>query len=238
LAVGSDLPACLRYLKQKNEQERTKMKNMIPKNKIIAALAALALTGLSAFGQTSISASSFNLWETCGTGPYLESGGICVPVGSSCAPDYYGAQESSCQGTTGMQFYGCFKGGSTAPSSSDQEAVFVTDNVSTWTGHEMGFIKTLNNNALQYYIQGGGNYIYGTISTGDNGYHTFKCQCRSATDSDMVDFYLDGNYVATLTNPGSSYWENCCYMVGTTQNLSSGWSSSGEQIEMYDIEYF
>lgn len=208
------------------------------KYKITVILAGIGMAAFNVLGEGSISASSFNLWETCGSGPYLESGGICIPVANSCAPDYYGAQETDCQGTTGMQFYGCFKGGSTAPSSQDQEAVFVADNVTTFTGHEMGFLKTLNNGALQYYIQGGGNFIYGTISIGDNGYHTFKCQCRSASQSDMVDFYLDGNYIATLTNPGSSYWENCCYMVGTTQALTSGWSTAGEQIEMYDMEYF
>ena len=188
----------------------------------------------------SIGTGSFNLWETCGPNPYFGSGGICIPVPSDCSPAYSGAQEASCQGTTGMQFYGCFKAGSGgAYSSVDQEAVFVTDNVSSWTGHEMGFVKWLNSGVLYAYLQAeGGQSKYYAISTGDNGYHTFKCQCRSSSQSSMVDYYVDGNYVCTLSNSGNSYWGNCCYMVGTTQRHETGWNSSGWQVEMYNMEYF
>jgi hypothetical protein len=139
-----------------------------------------------------------------------------------------------------MQFVGCFKASSGgAYSSTDQEAVFMADNVSTWTGHEMGFVKWLTDGSLRAYLQAeGGSSQYHVISYDDNGYHTFKCQCRSSSQSDLVDYYVDGNYVCTLSNPGNSYWENCCEMVGTTQRHESGWPSSGWQVEMYSMVYF
>ncbi len=217
------------------------MKNTVCNNKTIGALVCATMFSLNTFaGGTSIAASAFNLWWSCDPAPYLESGGICIPVADDCSPAYSGAQETSCQGTTGMQFYGCFKAGSAgAYSTTDQEAVFMTDNVSSWTGHEMGFVKWLNSGVLYAYLQAeGGSSQYHAISTGDNGYHTFKCQCRSSSQSSMVDYYVDGNYVCTLSNSGNSYWENCCYMVGTTQRHESGWSSSGWQVEMYDMEFF
>ena len=74
-----------------------------------------------------------------------------------------------------MTFYGCFKGGSNAPSSANEMAVFLCDNVTSWNGQEMGFVETLSDHTLKGYVQGGGNYYYQSISTGDDGYHTFSC---------------------------------------------------------------
>ena len=113
-------------------------------------------------------------------------------------------------------------------------AVFVTDDVNNWTGHEMGFVETLSDHTLKAYLQGNGNYITQVLTTNDNGYHTFKCQCQSG-DHSKVDFYLDGNYKFTLQNSGSSYWSNWDYFVGTTHRTSSSWSSTGQQIEMYNM---
>jgi hypothetical protein len=188
--------------------------------------------------QKSISNTNFSLWGTCSTLPYVITGttGICVPVGgTSCSTNYVGAQQSSGQNATGMQFVGCFKGGSNAPDGSNEMAVFVTDDVTNWTGHEMGFVETLNDHTLKAYIQGGGNYVWQTISTGDDGYHTYKCQCRDASHTYMVDFYVDGTYKCTLQNSGSSYWNNYDYWVGTTHRTSNSWSSTGQQIEMYTM---
>jgi hypothetical protein len=195
---------------------------------------------LSANGATSLASigqSAFSLWGTCGTDPYDISGtnGICVPVGgTSCSSNDVGAQQSSGQTAVGMSFYGCFKGGSNAPDGSNEMAVFICDNVTTWNGQEMGFIETLSDHTLKGYIQGGGNYIYQVISTGDNSYHTWKCQVNSGNNA-SVDFYQDGTYLFTLTNSGNNYNGNYYYFVGTTHRTSSSWSSTGEQVEMYDM---
>jgi hypothetical protein len=215
------------------------MKTKALRKQTFGILACVVTASSSAFGG-SIPTSAFNLWWSCNPAPYFASGGICGPVASACSPAYSGAQESYSQSATGMQFVGCFKAGSAgAYSTVDQEAVFMADDVSGWTGHEMGFVKWLNNGTLYAYLQAsGGSSKYYAISTGDNGYHTFKCQVRSASQSSMVDYYVDGNYVCTLQNPGNSYWGNNYYMVGTTQRHESGWNSSGWQIEMYSMQYF
>jgi len=191
---------------------------------------------------TSIGQSAFSLWGSCSDMPYLISGtnGICVPSGNGgCGSDYLGAQQSSGQSATGMQFYGCFKGGSNAPDGSNEMAVFICTDVTNWVGHEMGFIKTLNDNTLKMYVQGNGNYNYKVVPSAynDNGYHTFKCQVESA-DHSNVDFYIDGNYINTVSNSGVDYWNGFYYFVGTTHRTSDGWSSAGQQIEMYDMTIF
>jgi hypothetical protein len=177
---------------------------------------------------------AFSLWGTCNGNPYYISGtdGVCVPLGN-CSTDIDAAQQNGGQAATGFQFTGCFKGGTSANSSASEEAVFLADNVSQWNGNEMGFVKTLNDNALKAYVQGGGNYYTYLISVGDNGYHTFKCQARSSNHS-MVDFYVDGTYKCTLTNSAGSYWGNWFYMVGTN-HWYGGSSNAGQQIEMYDM---
>lgn len=215
------------------------MKTKMLKTRTVGALAGIVMMSLNVFGG-SIPMSAFNLWWSCGPAPYFGSGGVIVPVASACSPAYSGAQESYCQSATGMQFVGCFKAGSGgAYSTTDQEAVFMADNVSTWTGHEMGFVKWLNSGTLYAYLQAqGGSSQYHAISTGDNGYHTFKCQVRSSGQNYMVDYYVDGNYVCTLQNSGNNYWGNCYYMVGTTQRHESGWNSSGWQVEVYSPQYF
>ncbi|GEP91794.1 hypothetical protein CTE07_34390 [Chitinophaga terrae (ex Kim and Jung 2007)] len=181
--------------------------------------------------------SAFNLWSTCNGHPYLISGsnGICVPVGN-CSTDIDAAQQNGGQNATGLQFYGCFKGGSNAYSSASEQAVFVCDNITQWNGNEMGFVKTLNDNVLKGYLQGGGQYIYQTISVNDNGYHTFKCQARS-TNTHQVDFYVDGTYKFTLTNNSGTYYNNWYYFVGTN-HWYGGSDPTGQQIEMYNMTTF
>ncbi|TWV90006.1 hypothetical protein [Chitinophaga pinensis] len=180
---------------------------------------------------------AFNLWGTCNGHPYLISGtnGICVPVGN-CSTDINAAQQNGGQNATGLQFYGCFKGGSSANSSASEQAVFVCDNVTQWNGNEMGFVKTLNDNVLKGYLQGGGQYIYQTISVNDNGYHTFKCQAKS-NNTHQVDFYVDGTYKFTLTNNSGNYYNNWYYFVGTN-HWYGGNNPTGQQIEMYNMTTF
>lgn len=190
-----------------------------------------------------IEQNAFSIWGTCSDHPYLILGsrGICIPVGGiECDTNYLAAQQSSGQSATGMQFYGCFKGGSNAPDGSNEMAVFVCTDVTNWKGFEMGFVKTLSDNALKAYIQGpGGIYDWHLISIGDNGYHIFKCLVEN-NDHTKVDFYVDGNSVGTLqnTNPGANYWGGYYYFVGTTHRTSDRWNAGGQQIEMYNMTTF
>jgi len=178
---------------------------------------------------------SFSLWGTCNGHPYNIAGtnGICVPVGN-CGTDIDAAQQNGGQTANGMQFNGAFKGGSNAYSGSSEQAVFVCDNVTQWNGNEMGFVKTLNDNSLKAYLQGGGQYIWQVVSSNDNGYHTYKCQARS-NNTHMVDFYIDGNYKCTLTNNSGSYYNKWFYFVGTN-HWYGGSNPSGQQIEMYNMQ--
>lgn len=187
--------------------------------------------------KSAIGVSAFSLWGTCSTQPFLiGSTGINVPVGGTeCSTNYLAAQQKTGQSAGGFSFYGCFKGGSNAPSGANEMSVFLCDNITTWTGREFGFTKTLNDNALKAYLQSPGNvFIYQTLLLNDNGYHTFKAQCQSG-DHSKVDFYIDNVYKLTLQNPGINYWYNWDYFVGTTHRTSSNWSSTGQQIEMYSI---
>jgi hypothetical protein len=167
---------------------------------------------------------AFNLWNTCN--------GICVPVGN-CSTDIDAAQQATGQIANGMQFNGCFKGGSNASSGASEEAVFVCDNVTQWNGNEMGFVKTLENNDLKAYVQGGGQYYTYLLSHNDNGYHTYKCSARS-NNTHMVDFYVDGVYKCTLTNNSGSYYNKFYYFVGTN-HWYGGSNPTGQQIEMYNM---
>jgi len=198
------------------------------KPKTEATNAAVPTAPRGALGQ-----SAFNLWTTCGSAPYLISGtnGICVPVGN-CSSSVDAAQESNGQNATGFQFYGCFKGGTSATAYAE-ESVFLCDNDTQWNGDEMGFVKTLTDNTLKAYLQGGGNYITQVISTGDNGYHTFKVQAESG-NVHAVDFYIDGTYKFTMTNNSGHYYNNFDYFVGTN-HWAGGSNPTGQQIEMYNM---
>src|ERR1700709_608031 len=111
--------------------------------------------GTSPVARAALGQGAFSLWGTCNGHPYLISGtnGICVTVGN-CSSDIDAAQQNGGQTANGFQFNGCFKGGTNA-SGYSEEAVFLCDNVTQWTGNEMGFVKTLNDNTLKAYIKGG-----------------------------------------------------------------------------------
>jgi len=174
---------------------------------------------------------SFNLWGTCNGHPYLSGSGIIVPVGN-CGTDIDAAQQKNSQVANGFQMYGAFKGGSNAYSGSSEMAVFVCDNVTQWNGNEMGFVKTLNDNTLKAYLQGGGQYIWQVVATGNNGNHTYKCQAKSS-NTHQVDFYIDNVYKCTLTNNSGSYYNKNYYYVGTN-HWYGGSNPSGQQLEMWN----
>ena len=200
----------------------------------------LAIIAVGLFS-TSVSAanltpSNFWFWQSCQTkASAVGNTGLVVPEGGTeCSSNYVAAQQNGGQSATGLSFYGKFTGSSTAPDGSNEIAVFIADDVNGWVGHEMGFLKTLNDNVLKAYLQGGGKYIYATISTGNTGFHTYKAQCQSS-DHSKVDYYVDNVYKMTLQNPGQNYWSNWYYFVGTTHRTSGGWSSSGDQVEFYNM---
>jgi hypothetical protein len=114
-------------------------------------------------------------------------------------------------------------------------AVFICDNVTTWTGREMGFVKTLNDNTLKAYLQSPGQYIWRVISSGNTGFHTYKCQVNP-TYNDRVDFYVDNVYQFTLQNPGVNYRNQWYYFVGTTIRRDAGWNSTGQSIDMFSMQ--
>jgi hypothetical protein len=174
--------------------------------------------------KASISISSFNFWTTCGTYPYISGSNIIVPLTSSCSTEYDAAQQNYGQSAYAMSFDGNFYGGSGANSSTSEMAVFVCDDVTNWTGNEMGFVKTLNDNVLKAYIQGGGAYIYTTISSGNTGSHNYKCIAKSG-NTHQVDFYVDNVYKFTLTNNSGYYYNRYYYFVGT--NHWTGGSGQG-----------
>jgi hypothetical protein len=189
----------------------------------------------------SLSIGNFSLWATGSTKAYnIGTTGICVPMGGTeVVPNYVGAQQNGGQTAHGLQWYGCFKGGKTAPNGAQEMAVFICDNVSSWTGREMGFLKTVNDNVIKAYLQGpGGVYKYSAVLSNDNGYHTFKAVVRDSSHTDTVDYYVDGVYKCSLSNPGTNYWNQWYYFVGTTHRTVGGWSSSGYQIEMYSMQTF
>jgi hypothetical protein len=208
-------------------------------------------TADTAFSLAAVAPNAFSLWGYCTDKPYLiGTTGICIPVAASleCAsgglgsPNDLAAQQPNGNGQTanGFQFYGCFKGGSNAPDGTNEMSVFITDDVTYWSGDEMGFTETLSDHTLKAYVQtpkpGGGTYPldYKVLLTNDNGYHTFKCQARS-TAPGTVDFYIDGNYVTTVSSSYTGhYYNNYDYVVGTTHRTSN-WTSTGQQIEMYNV---
>jgi len=198
----------------------------------------LAMTQLVA-NATIIGQSNFNMWWTCSTLPYLiGSTGMCVPVGGSeCNSNFIAGQEKYSQTANGMQFYGCFKGAANAPDGSNEEAVFVADDVVHWTGHEMGFVKTLHDNVLKAYLQGNGKTVFGVISSNDNGYHTYKCYV-DPNDHTTVNYTVDGVWKLSLHNGTENYWSRSYCFVGNTHRTSTGWNATGQQIEMYDMQYF
>ena len=198
----------------------------------LLAAAAFVLSAATPGMAGSIGTGSFNLWQSCSTKASISGGIITVPEGGTeCSSNFVGAQEKSSQSATGMSFYGSFVGGSGAPNSAQEMAVFVADNVSSWNGHEMGFLKTLNDNTTKAYIQGGGHYYYQVVQTGNAGNHTYKCQVQSGNHS-AVDFYVDGAYKCTLTNSGQNYWGNQYWFVGTTHRTQGGWSQGSDKITM------
>jgi hypothetical protein len=137
--------------------------------------------------------SAFNLYGNCGVNAYISGTAIVSPVGAACAPLFTGATEKYSQSASGFSFYGDFVGGSNAPDAYNEEAIFMADNISSWNGHEIGFVKKLNDNNLYGYIQSGGRGVYKLLylTSGNTGAHTYKVLIPSGNHS-QADYYIDG----------------------------------------------
>lgn len=165
----------------------------------------------------SIAPSGFNLWTTCGSGPYISGSNVIVPLGTGCGTKYAAAQAYNSIYGSNFAVNSNLAGGSGASSGASELAIFVCDNVSTWVGNEMGFVRTLSDNVLKAYVQGGGQYIYTVV--GGTGWHNYKC---SASGLRKVDFYIDNVYRTSLTNNSGSYQNRNWYFVGAAQYHGGG----------------
>jgi hypothetical protein len=163
---------------------------------------------------------------------YISGTAIVSPIGSACAPLFTGATQKYSQSAAGFSFYGAFVGGNTAPDAYNEEAVFMADNISSWNGHEIGFVKKLNDNNLYGYIQSGARGVYKLLylTSGNTGSHTYKVLIPSGNHS-QVDFYIDGAYKGSLNSgTGENYYYINYWVAGTSHRVQSGWSSSGENV--------
>ena len=165
--------------------------------------------------RTTIGTGGFSLWTTCGSNAYVSGNNIVVPIGTGCSNKVNAAQAKNSIYGSNWYCNGSINGGSGAYSSASEMAIFTCDNVSSWNGNEMGFVRTLNDNVLKAYLQGGGAYIYTAVSAGSS----YKC---SATSAHKVDFYVNEGYRTSLTNNVGNYQNRNYYFVATNHYYGGG----------------
>lgn len=167
--------------------------------------------------RAAIGTGGFSLWTTCGSNAYVSGNNIVVPIGTGCTTKYNAAQAYNSIYGSNWACNASINGGSGAWSGASEQAIFTCDNVSSWDGNEMGFVRTLNDNVLKAYLQGGGQYIYTTV--GGSGMHAYKC---SASGLRKVDFYIDNVYRTSLTNNSGVYQNRNYYFVATNHYHGGG----------------
>jgi hypothetical protein len=167
--------------------------------------------------RTSIGTGGFSLWTTCGSNAYVSGSNIVVPIGTGCGTKYNAAQARNSIYGSNWACNAAINGGSGAWSGASEQAIFTCDNVSSWDGNEMGFVRTLSDNVLKAYLQGGGQYIYTVV--GGSGWHAYKC---SASGLRKVDFYIDNVYRTSLTNNSGVYQNRNYYFVATNHYHGGG----------------
>jgi hypothetical protein len=165
--------------------------------------------------RTSIGTGGFSLWTTCGSNAYVSGSNIVVPIGTGCSNKVNAAQAKTAIYGSNWYCNANIAGGSGASSSASEMAIFTCDNVSSWNGNEMGFVRTLNDGVLKAYLQGGGAYIYTNVSAGSS----YKC---SATSLRKVDFYVNESYRTSLTNNVGAYQNRNYYFVATNHYYGGG----------------
>jgi hypothetical protein len=165
--------------------------------------------------RASIAPSGFSLWTTCGSNAYVSGNNLVVPIGTGCGTKVNAAQARNSIYGSNWACNGTINGGSGAYSGASEMAIFTCDNVSNWLGNEMGFVRTLSDNVLKAYLQGGGAYIYTVVSAGSS----YKC---SASGLRKVDFYVNNTYRTSLTNNSGSYQNRNYYFVGTNHYYGGG----------------
>jgi len=165
--------------------------------------------------RTTIGTGGFSLWTTCGSNAYVSGNNIVVPVGTGCGTKVNAAQANNSIYGSNWYCNASINGGSGAYSGASEMAIFTCDNVSSWNGNEMGFVRTLSDGVLKAYLQGGGAYIYTVVSAGSS----YKC---SATSAHKVDFYVNEGYRTSLTNNSGNYQNRNYYFVATNHYYGGG----------------
>jgi hypothetical protein len=165
--------------------------------------------------RTTIGTGGFSLWTTCGSNAYVSGSNIVVPIGTGCGTKVNAAQAKNSIYASNWYCNASINGGSGAYSGASEMAIFTCDNVTQWNGNEMGFVRTLSDGVLKAYLQGGGQYIYTTVSSGSS----YKC---SATAAHKVDFYVNEGYRTSLTNNSGNYQNRNYYFVATNHYYGGG----------------
>jgi len=159
---------------------------------------------------------AWSLWQNCGAAPSV---GWCpVAEPSGCCKNFKGVQSTHTRTVSGFSCSASLIGGPGAGSSADEIAVFITNNISSWNGLEMGLVKTLNDGSLKAYIQGGGRYLYAVIGNTNGG--SINCSVSSSNHSQVN---INGK---VLTNSGQNYYNQPYHFVATTHRNSCGWGST------------
>ena len=178
-----------------------------------------------------IKATNFRTYASCSTSlkhPVIDEieNSITIPVSSNipieCTLNYLDAISKSSYNLSRFSFYGIFNGGNTAPSSTEEMAIFVGKNIITWDEEEFGFTYTNNDHTLKAYTQGKDefgqkffNYVV-IESNIDNNEHLFSAKVRQNSPN-IIDFYIDNILKGTInSNITVSYSNINYYFVGTT----------------------
>ncbi len=191
----------------------------------------------------------FDIYASCPTSkvnPIVDivENSLIIPV----APDDYNCQKNflDAVGRTShilhdFSFKGTFIGGNTAPSATEEMAIFACDNKVTWDGQEFGFVLTNNDNTLKGYAQGrtyiGGKfYKYVVLDKVPDGLEHVYMASVSRYEHNKIYYYIDGllkGYIDTNLD----YCDIPYYMVGTTHRNIGEWSSDDYKLIIKDLKY-
>lgn len=173
----------------------------------------------------------------------IQENSITIPVASSipteCNLNYLDAISNSVYQLTGFSFYGIFQGGNTAPSATEEMAIFVGKNIITWDEQEFGFVYTNNDSSLKAFSQGKDtlghkfyNYIVIDINP-DSNEHLYSAIIRQYN---IIDFYIDNILKGTIVNdPSCNYYNIYYHIIGTTHRNLPQWNSDQYKIKFRDL---
>lgn len=133
-----------------------------------------------------------------------------------------------------------WNGTNVAPSSKEEMALFVTNNIISWNGQEYGFVETNNDNTLKGYVQDGQKnyYAYVVLGKTDGLKHNYKVTVTKNNNIYTFNWYIDGVIKGTLKymNPTQDYANLKYALVGTTHKTVN-WNSEGIYLKFTNILY-